>query len=88
MSGEGSADKFEYRGWRVHLELRRVEVGLFTGDADLVHMGRYVCRVSLPTPCSDRKSARWALDSMARDHIDAQSVKAARTEVGDLEDPY
>ena len=60
---------FEYRGWLVKIEIDHVD-NYFSGHADLHHEGKSKCRLVLATTGLDINSARWALDSKARDFID------------------
>lgn len=65
-----SANRFEYRGWLVEIEVTAAEAGRFAGHADLRFDGTHKCRVTLATARADGSAARWALDSRARDFID------------------
>jgi hypothetical protein len=66
----GGIDCFEYRGWIVKIEVDGLGE-CFAGHAELQHRGEFKCRVALATSRQDAESARWALDSKARDYIDA-----------------
>ena len=65
-----SANRFEYRGWLVDIEVTSADAGRFGGHADLRFDGTHKCRVTLATARADSSAARWALDSRARDFID------------------
>jgi hypothetical protein len=70
---------FEYRGWRVTMETGAAQE-MFSGHADLFCNGEHKCRLVLATPRADGVSARWALDSKARNYIDSW---AERVHTGD-----
>lgn len=64
-----NVNNFEYRGWHVHLEI--ISGGsAFSGHADVTLNGVQKCRLVLSTTTEDLVSAKWALDSKARDYID------------------
>lgn len=75
---------FEYRGWLVKIEIDHVD-NYFSGHADLHHDGKYKCRLVLATTGLDSSSARWALDSKARDFIDEWTMRP-RTGTTGLQD--
>ncbi|RYE60683.1 MAG: hypothetical protein EOP20_01835 [Hyphomicrobiales bacterium] len=64
-----TADNFEYRGWQVRIAIDAIGPP-FSGHADLWLNNVMKCRVVLSTHRSEASSARWALDSKARDYID------------------
>ena len=70
----GTATHFEYRGWNVRLEVTGAGAE-FAGHAQLEHDGKLQSTVTLDSPRADASSARWALDSKARDFIDAWKGK-------------
>jgi hypothetical protein len=65
---------FEYRGWRVSIETAPAGE-FFAGHADLQYHGHHKCRVVLASPRTEYSSARWALDSLARDYIDTWTTR-------------
>ena len=75
---------FEYRGWLVKIDLNKDGAG-FSGHADLHYDGKYKCRVVLATNGLDDRSARWALDSKARDFIDEWTMRPRRVNTGQEE---
>lgn len=68
------ANNFEYRGWHVQLELTDNDSAV-SGHAVLSLDGEQRCRLVLATDRVDWVTARWALDSKARDYIDDQTSK-------------
>jgi len=79
------ANNFEYRGWHVQLELTSND-STFSGHANLSLEGEQKCRLVLATRRADRSTARWALDSKARDYIDDWTSKrhTGSTDFGEL----
>jgi len=79
------ANNFEYRGWHVQLELKG-EDSTFSGRAQLSLDGETKCQLVLATGRLDPVTARWALDSKARDYIDDwNSMRhTGRTDFGEL----
>ena len=80
----GDASRFEYRGWIVQIEVASSSNSgdSFAGHADLFHDGTYKCRVVLATSRADSTSARWALDSKARDFIDEWTMRPRSGDTG------
>ncbi|WP_162593955.1 hypothetical protein [Variovorax sp. PBL-E5] len=78
-TGDGSS--FEYRGWWVSIETA-ASGEFFAGHADLRHRGEHKCRLVLSTSRADPATARWALDSKARDYIDAWSERQHTGDTG------
>lgn len=76
-ANESSALHFEYRGWFVDIEVL-AEGECFAGHADLKFDGKHRCRVVLATGHMQPSTARWALDSKARDFIDEWSTRSRR----------
>lgn len=79
------ANNFEYRGWQVRIEVT-VNNNAFSGHADLLLDDVQKCRVVLATSRSNSTSARWALDSKARDYIDDWHTRrhTGETDFGEL----
>jgi hypothetical protein len=85
MDDTDTQNNFEYRGWLVSMEVSGSGAD-FSGHADLRLNGVQKCRVVLGTSRDDRSSARWALDSKARDYIDnwVANLHTGTTDFGDL----
>ena len=79
------ANNFEYRGWHVQLKLTDDD-STVSGHANLSLDGEQKCRLVLATSRVDWVTARWALDSKARDYIDDWTSKrhTGNTDFGEL----
>ena len=79
------ANNFDYRGWHVQLEVKGDD-SAFSGHASLTLDGEQKCRLVLATGRADPVTARWALDSKARDYIDDWNSRrhTGNTDFGEL----